>query len=161
MQNRLDALKAETPKLIAFYNSLDDKQKAAFEEMRGAMMRGHGGMMGGRGDEGTRTRRPGGPTTGRRTNDHDSLEPLTRRFEARGGVSRHKTAAAPPRCGFFLLLRRAGLQNLKSRTNRHAATESAASPPKSFRPGSRHPHLAVAGRGRNFSPWSSSAARRV
>lgn len=58
MQNRLDALKAETPKLIAFYNSLDDKQKAAFEEMRGAMMRGHGGMMGGRG---MKERGPGGP----------------------------------------------------------------------------------------------------
>jgi hypothetical protein len=47
MQHRLDALKAETPKLIAFYNSLDDKQKAAFEEMRGSMM--GGGMMGGHG----------------------------------------------------------------------------------------------------------------
>ena len=43
---RLDALKAETPKLVAFYNSLDDKQKAAFEEMRGAMMGGHHPMMG-------------------------------------------------------------------------------------------------------------------
>jgi hypothetical protein len=46
MQNRLDALKAETPKLTAFYNSLDDKQKAAFEEMRGSMMGGRHPMMG-------------------------------------------------------------------------------------------------------------------
>jgi hypothetical protein len=34
METRLDALKAENPKLIAFYNSLDDKQKAKFEEIR-------------------------------------------------------------------------------------------------------------------------------
>jgi hypothetical protein len=34
MEARLDALKAENPKLIAFYNSLDDKQKAKFEEIR-------------------------------------------------------------------------------------------------------------------------------
>jgi len=50
-QRRLDALKAETPKILAFYNSLDDKQKAAFDAMRGTMM-GHGGM------------RPGGPRGG-------------------------------------------------------------------------------------------------
>jgi hypothetical protein len=59
MQHRLDALKAETPKLIAFYNSLDDKQKAAFEEMRGAMMGGHGPMMG-RGPGGRHGMGPGG-----------------------------------------------------------------------------------------------------
>jgi hypothetical protein len=56
MQRRLDAFKAETPKLIAFYNSLDDKQKAAFEAMRDGMMGGrHGAMMG---------RGPGGPGRG-------------------------------------------------------------------------------------------------
>ena len=33
LQRRLDALKAEAPKQIAFYNSLDEKQKAAFDEM--------------------------------------------------------------------------------------------------------------------------------
>jgi Spy/CpxP family protein refolding chaperone len=59
MQHRLDALKAETPKLIAFYNSLDDKQKAAFEEMRGAMMGGHHPMMG-RGPGGRHGMGPGG-----------------------------------------------------------------------------------------------------
>jgi len=31
---RLDALKAENPKLIAFYNSLDEKQKKTFDEIR-------------------------------------------------------------------------------------------------------------------------------
>jgi hypothetical protein len=52
LQNRLDALKAETPKLLAFYNGLDDKQKAAFDALRSGMgrrgpgMMGHGGMMG-------------------------------------------------------------------------------------------------------------------
>lgn len=40
LQRRLDTLKAENPKLLAFYNSLDDKQKAAFEAIRG-----RGGMM--------------------------------------------------------------------------------------------------------------------
>jgi hypothetical protein len=32
-QRRLDNLKAETPKLIAFYNSLDESQKSKFEEL--------------------------------------------------------------------------------------------------------------------------------
>jgi hypothetical protein len=44
MQHRLDALKAETPKLLAFYNSLDDKQKAALETMREGMMHRFGEM---------------------------------------------------------------------------------------------------------------------
>jgi hypothetical protein len=34
LEARLDALKAENPKLIAFYNSLDDKQKKTFDEIR-------------------------------------------------------------------------------------------------------------------------------
>lgn len=46
LQRRLDALKAETPKLTAFYNGLDDKQKKAFETMREGMMHGRGPMMG-------------------------------------------------------------------------------------------------------------------
>jgi hypothetical protein len=33
MQRRLDAFKATTPKLVAFYNSLDDDQKKKFEDM--------------------------------------------------------------------------------------------------------------------------------
>jgi len=33
LENRLAALKAESPKLLAFYNSLDEKQKVAFDEM--------------------------------------------------------------------------------------------------------------------------------
>jgi len=33
MQRRLDAFKATTPKLVAFYNSLDDGQKKKFEDM--------------------------------------------------------------------------------------------------------------------------------
>lgn len=56
LQARLDALKAEAPKLLAFYNSLDAHQKGQFDEISlhaghgpGAMM-GHGmmghGMMG-------------------------------------------------------------------------------------------------------------------
>lgn len=45
-QHRLDALKAETPKLTAFYNGLDDKQRAAFETIREGFMHGHGAMMG-------------------------------------------------------------------------------------------------------------------
>jgi Spy/CpxP family protein refolding chaperone len=57
MQHRADTFKVEADKLTAFYNSLDDRQKAAFEEMRmGAMMHGHGpdemgGPMGGPGME--------------------------------------------------------------------------------------------------------------
>jgi len=31
---RLDAVKAENPKLIAFYNSLDERQKRIFDEIR-------------------------------------------------------------------------------------------------------------------------------
>jgi len=34
MEARLDALKAENPKLIAFYNSLDEQQKTTFDEIR-------------------------------------------------------------------------------------------------------------------------------
>jgi hypothetical protein len=34
LEARLDALKAENPKLIAFYNSLDAKQKATFDKFR-------------------------------------------------------------------------------------------------------------------------------
>lgn len=60
LQHRLDALKAETPKLLAFYNGLDDKQKAALETMHEGMMHRlghmwehHGpGMMGGPGGHG-------------------------------------------------------------------------------------------------------------
>jgi len=33
LENRLAELKGEAPKLFAFYNSLDDKQKAAFDEI--------------------------------------------------------------------------------------------------------------------------------
>jgi len=33
LQARLDALKAETPKLLAFYNSLDERQKGQFDEI--------------------------------------------------------------------------------------------------------------------------------
>jgi hypothetical protein len=39
LQRRLDMFKAVSPKLLAFYNSLDDKQKKQFEEMRQNMMR--------------------------------------------------------------------------------------------------------------------------
>lgn len=34
LEARLDAMKAENPKLIAFYNSLDDKQKRKFDDFR-------------------------------------------------------------------------------------------------------------------------------
>ena len=34
LEARLEALKAENPKLIAFYNSLDDKQKKTFDAIR-------------------------------------------------------------------------------------------------------------------------------
>jgi hypothetical protein len=33
LQAQLDALKAETPKLLAFYNSLDERQKGQFDEI--------------------------------------------------------------------------------------------------------------------------------
>jgi len=33
LQARLDALKTETPKLLAFYNSLDERQKGQFDEI--------------------------------------------------------------------------------------------------------------------------------
>ena len=62
MQRRLDGFKAMEPKILAFYNSLNDKQKAAFEQMREGMMMGmrermmrhHGGPggMGGMGGMG-------------------------------------------------------------------------------------------------------------
>jgi len=39
MQRRLDALKATTPKLLAFYNSLDDGQKKKFEDMMSHRMK--------------------------------------------------------------------------------------------------------------------------
>lgn len=48
MQRRLDSFKAEEPKLLAFYNSLDAKQKAAFDALR------------------ERGPRPGGPGAGPR-----------------------------------------------------------------------------------------------
>jgi hypothetical protein len=38
LQRRLDTFKAVEPKLLAFYSSLDDKQKKEFEEMREHMM---------------------------------------------------------------------------------------------------------------------------
>jgi hypothetical protein len=43
LADRLEAVKAENPKLIAFYNSLDAEQKAKFERIREQMaeMRGH------------------------------------------------------------------------------------------------------------------------
>ncbi len=49
MQHRLDAFKAEAAQLASFYNSLDAKQKAAFEEMGmdEDMGHEHGGMEGG------------------------------------------------------------------------------------------------------------------
>lgn len=34
VEARLEALKSENPKLIAFYNSLDEKQKTSFDEVR-------------------------------------------------------------------------------------------------------------------------------
>ena len=37
MEARLDAMKAENPKLLAFYNSLDDKQKRKFDDFRKSM----------------------------------------------------------------------------------------------------------------------------
>ncbi|MGB9117123.1 Spy/CpxP family protein refolding chaperone [Bradyrhizobium sp.] len=39
LEARLDALKAENPKLIAFYNSLDAKQKRKFDRFRARMPR--------------------------------------------------------------------------------------------------------------------------
>ncbi len=38
LQRRLDTFKTVEPKLLAFYSSLDDKQKKEFEEMRQHMM---------------------------------------------------------------------------------------------------------------------------
>ncbi len=34
LEDRLEALKIENPKLIAFYNTLDEKQKATFDKLR-------------------------------------------------------------------------------------------------------------------------------
>lgn len=39
LEARLDALKAENPKLIAFYNSLDAKQKKKFDRFRARLAR--------------------------------------------------------------------------------------------------------------------------
>jgi LTXXQ motif family protein len=39
MEARLEAMRAENPKLIAFYNSLDDKQKRKFDDFRSNMMK--------------------------------------------------------------------------------------------------------------------------
>jgi LTXXQ motif family protein len=39
MEARLEAMRAENPKLIAFYNSLDDKQKRKFDDFRAGMGR--------------------------------------------------------------------------------------------------------------------------
>ena len=52
MQHRLDAFKAEAAQLTSFYNSLDAKQKAAFEEMGmdEDMRNERGGMDGGPND---------------------------------------------------------------------------------------------------------------
>jgi hypothetical protein len=52
MQHRLDAFKAEAGQLASFYNSLDAKQKAAFEEMGmdEDMRHERGGMEGGPND---------------------------------------------------------------------------------------------------------------
>ncbi|MCW2285704.1 Spy/CpxP family protein refolding chaperone [Rhodoblastus acidophilus] len=50
LQARLDALKAETPKLLAFYNSLDERQKGQFEEI--SRHQGHHGPHGGMGEGG-------------------------------------------------------------------------------------------------------------
>ncbi len=41
LEARLDALKAENPKLIAFYTSLDDKQKHRFDRFRARMRHEH------------------------------------------------------------------------------------------------------------------------
>lgn len=63
LQRRLDAFKAEAPKLLAFYNSLDAKQKAAFDALR---ERGpHGGPHGGPDGRGPMPHGPqGGPEGG-------------------------------------------------------------------------------------------------
>lgn len=39
MEARLEAMRAENPKLIAFYNTLDDKQKSKFDDFRASMGR--------------------------------------------------------------------------------------------------------------------------
>jgi Spy/CpxP family protein refolding chaperone len=46
LEARLADMKAEAPKLLGFYNSLDDKQKASFDEMR-AHWGHHGWSQGG------------------------------------------------------------------------------------------------------------------
>ena len=43
LQTRLDTLKAEQPKLLAFYNSLNDYQKGQFDEMSKHLGGDHGG----------------------------------------------------------------------------------------------------------------------
>jgi hypothetical protein len=47
LQARLDAMKAEAPKLLAFYNSLDEHQKGQFDEISLRAGRGGWGRMGG------------------------------------------------------------------------------------------------------------------
>ena len=42
LEDRLEALKAENPKLIAFYNSLNAEQKSRFEKIREQMARMRG-----------------------------------------------------------------------------------------------------------------------
>jgi hypothetical protein len=42
LEDRLDAVKAENPKLIAFYNSLDAEQKSKFDRFRQRIQRGGG-----------------------------------------------------------------------------------------------------------------------
>ncbi len=39
MESRLEAIRAENPKLIAFYNTLDDKQKRKFDDFRAGLGR--------------------------------------------------------------------------------------------------------------------------
>jgi len=39
IEARLEAMRAENPKLIAFYNTLDDKQKRKFDDFRAGMVR--------------------------------------------------------------------------------------------------------------------------
>jgi hypothetical protein len=39
MEARLEAMRAENPKLIAFYNTLDNKQKRKFDDFRAGMAR--------------------------------------------------------------------------------------------------------------------------
>ena len=51
LQRRLDALKAIAPKIIAFRNTLDDKQKEEFDHIAKHMLAGHEGH-GGEGEHG-------------------------------------------------------------------------------------------------------------